>query len=149
VSKVRLTLVIELRRGVRDLNNKPMNFVSVSSAIALIGAIGCIPTKAQEICLPAQELHQARKSMASIDFPGFGVSKKSSLKSISMYEKNDGSKDIFYAGIVDIERKKGWVLRYGGYDANVAWYGPINLTTTSMAGCVPALSSLIQTKLTP
>jgi hypothetical protein len=115
----------------------------------LVGMSMCGLAKAQEVCLPAQELHEARKSMVSIDFPGFGSSKKSSLKSISMYEKNDGTKDVFYAAVVDVERKKGWVLRYGGYSSNVAWYGPINLTTTSLAGCVPALSSIIQSKLTP
>jgi hypothetical protein len=136
-----------------NLNNKPNNLVLVSSCIALISAIAWAQTKAQEkaqqVCLPAQELHQARKSMASIDFPGFGSSLKSSLQSVSMYEKNDGSKDIFYAGIIDVERKKGWVLRYGGYDATVAWYGPINLTSNNMAGCEPALSLLVQSKLKP
>jgi hypothetical protein len=141
--------VIELHQGVWNLNNKLINFVSVSSCVAAVGVCLSISTNAQEVCLPAQELHQARKSMASIDFPGFGSSQKSSLKSISMYEKSDGSKDIFYAGIVDVERKKGWVLRYGGYDANVAWYGPINLSTNNMAGCEPALSVLVQSKLKP
>jgi hypothetical protein len=105
--------------------------------------------KAQEVCQVAQELHQARKSMASIDFPGFGGSKKSSLQSISMYEKSDGSKDIFYAAVVDLERKKGWVLRYGGYDSSVAWYGPINLTTTAMTACVPAQSLLLRSLVNP
>jgi hypothetical protein len=106
-------------------------------------------TNAQEVCVCAQELHQARKSMASVDFPGFGASPKSSLQSISMYEKTDGSKDIFYAAVVDIERKKGWVLRYGGYNDSVAWYGPINIKATSLAGCVPAKSALIQSLLKP
>jgi hypothetical protein len=101
----------------------------------------------QEVCACAQELHQARKSMASTDFPGFGTSNKTSLQSISMYEKDDGSKDIFYAGVVDVARKKAWVLRYGGYNDSVAWYGPINVTTVSLVGCLPAKSRLIQTLL--
>jgi hypothetical protein len=111
--------------------------------------IAASPAHAQEVCGCAEELHQARKSMASIDFPGFGTTKKSALQSISMYEKTDGSKDIFYAAVVDIERKKGWVLRYGGYNDSVAWYGPINIKATSLAGCVPAKSALIQSLLKP
>jgi hypothetical protein len=107
-------------------------------AITIIG----LPQLAfsQNICAPAQALHQARKSMASVDFPGFGSATQDSLKTISMYEKSDGSKDIFYAGVVDTSKNKGWVLRYGGYDASVAWYGPINLETIDLSDCEPAKS---------
>jgi hypothetical protein len=107
-------------------------------AIALIG----LPQLAlgQSACAPAQALHQARKSMASVDFPGFGSASQASLKTISMYEKSNGSNDIFYAGVVDTAKNKGWVLRYGGYDASVAWYGPINLEKIDLTGCEPAKS---------
>jgi hypothetical protein len=94
----------------------------------------------QTACEPAQALHQARKSMASVDFPGFGNATQASLKTISMYEKSEGSNDIFYAAVVDVAKNKGWVLRYGGYNAGVAWYGPINLEKIDLTGCEPAKS---------
>jgi hypothetical protein len=145
----RHSLVNSIIREFKHLINKLSRVALAPSCIALISVVAVGQIKAQEVCLPAQELHEARKAMQSIDFPGFGSSKKSSLKAISMYEKDDGSKDIFYAAVIDEERKKGWVLRYGGYNGNVAWYGPITLKTTTLAGCSPALSTLIQSKIKP
>jgi hypothetical protein len=108
----------------------------------LIGLLLLITNQAysNEICMPAQDLHQARKSLASVDFPGFGKAEVSTLRTISMYEKVVLGNDIYYAGVVDLATKNGWVFRYGGYDASVAWYGPIRLDEADLKGCETAKS---------
>jgi hypothetical protein len=99
-----------------------------------------IQAQSNELCTPAQDLHQARKSLASIDFPGFGKANVATLKTISMYEKEVLGTDIYYAGVIDLGTKNGWVFRYGGYNKSVAWYGPIKLDEVNLNGCETAKS---------
>lgn len=52
-----------------------------------------------------------------------------------------------HAVVVDTVRKKAWILRTGGFVGVYDWYGPVDVTTTSLDHCqVENVSALAPTR---
>ena len=49
--------------------------------------------------------------------------------------------------VLDTARKKAWILRTGGFVSVYDWYGPVDVTTTSLANCqLEHVVALVQTQ---
>jgi hypothetical protein len=49
--------------------------------------------------------------------------------------------------VLDTVKKKAWILRTGGFVGVYKWYGPVDVTTTSLDNCrLEHVSALVRTK---
>lgn len=91
------------------------------------------------VCKPSEVL-SAAKALEPLAQPPELLTriKEQAVRAVSIFEPELGNDAYKYIALVDGEAKKVWLYRYGGFDGQVAWFGPLAVSPSRVATCAVA-----------
>lgn len=112
-------------------------------------AIACLITTASssaaevDACPRQRILSAASQQQTPTELPArFALGEHGPVRAIALRESETATDHFRYSALVDQQRGEVWVYRYGGLDGAIAWFGPLAISSGSLAACPPTSGAL-------